>query len=470
MGTKVKRNNYSILKHIDFLLLDFFCIEIVFFLACQIRYSAFVAFIDKYFLMAGLVAVSFCVIVMFWNIYSGILRRNLWDEIKNVCALLAGVFVTLTMYCFITKSTEEYSRAILLTFVALAFPSALLIRLLRKEYVRHQVKKSVGENIIFIHEQDAERRIEYFTDKSESGLIATGIITYEPCDRTEICGIPVIGCREDLKEYVDAHDVSCVLFLLEGTYVNEYIDYLIRKKVVVYRLLRNLEKSSYRYSVTEMNGYKTLCVREKEKPLGVVIFKRLYDICLAIFALLITLPITVVTAIAIKIEDGGPIFYVSKRMGQYGKEFDIYKFRSMKLNADRLEDVLSPEELKRYYTEYKLDNDPRITKVGKFIRKHSIDELPQFFNILKGEMALIGPRPILKNELETYYPDNMDLLLSLKPGLTGYWQAFGRNNVSYQNGERQAMELYYIEHFSGVLDMKIILKTIEVVVTAEGAS
>ena len=203
--------------------------------------------------------------------------------------------------------------------------------------------------------------------------------------------------------------------------------------------------------------------------MGFVILKRLQDIVVSLAAILLTLPVTVLVAIAIKLEDGGPIFYVSKRMGQYGKEFYIYKFRSMKVNADKLENILSPEELERYYKEYKLDNDPRITKVGNFIRKHSIDKLPQFINILKGDMAMIGPRPILQKELEENYPDNKELLLSLKPGLTGYWQAFGRNNVTYQSGERQAMELYYIEHFSGALDMKIRLKTIEVVFTAEGA-
>ena len=464
-----KGQTYSILKHFDFLILDFFCIESAFFLAYQVRFNSFIKLWGKYFFMAGIICVSFLTIVMFWNIYSGILRRTFWSEAKSVFALIAGIFVSLTLYCFISKSTEDYSRAVLLTFFWCTLPITLFVRVLRKESVRKKIKNSQGENLIFIHEKDAERRIAYFTDKAESGLIATGIITYDRCDRKEICGVPIVCCREDFKEYIESHDVNCVFFYLRGTYINEYIDYLVRKKIVVYRVLRNLEKSSYRYSVSEMNGYKTLCIREKEKSLGFVILKRLQDILLSLAALIFTAPITLLTAIAIKLEDGGPVFYVSKRMGQYGKEFNIYKFRSMKLNADKLEDILTPEELERYYKEYKLDNDPRITKVGNFIRKHSIDELPQFINILKGDMAMIGPRPILKKELEENYPDNKDLLLSLKPGLTGYWQAYGRNNVTYQTGERQAMELYYIEHFSGALDMKIILKTIQVVFTAEGA-
>ncbi len=164
--------------------------------------------------------------------------------------------------------------------------------------------------------------------------------------------------------------------------LHEITDFLVSRNVLVYRALRNLEKSSFRYSVVEMNGYKTLCVRERELSVGFAVTKRLADIVAASLALIVSLPITIATAIAIKLEDGGPVIYKSERIGQYGKKFYIYKFRSMKQNADKLEDMLTPEELARYYKEFKLDNDPRITKVGDFIRRHSIDELPQFFNIL----------------------------------------------------------------------------------------
>ena len=174
------------------------------------------------------------------------------------------------------------------------------------------------------------------------------------------------------------------------------------------------------------------------------------------------------TAIAIKLEDGGPIFYVSYRVGQYGKIFKMYKFRSMRVDADKLERSLTKEQLEEYKKEYKIHNDQRVTKVGRFIRKYSIDELPQLFNILKGELSFIGPRPVLDDETRLY-GDKRDLLLSVRPGLTGYWQAYGRNNITYENGERQAMELYYIEHFSWWFNVKIFFKTLKAVVTADGA-
>lgn len=463
-----RKHNYSLLKHLDFLILDFICIEVSFFIACQIRKNTFLDLIERYMFMAAAVGITFLVIVMFWNIYSGILRRGIGAEIKSVFALTAGVFVALTIYCFVTKKSEDYSRAVLITFLFIAIPLILLERLVRKEIVRKQKRKSSGENLLFIREEIADEKIDIFTDKAGSGVIVTGILTYDKSDRKDIKGVPVVGCKDDLREYVDNHEVNCVFVHLREDEINEYVDYLVVKKILVYRVLRNLEKSSYRYGVEEMNGYKTLSIRERELSLGHAIAKRLGDIIFSILGIILTLPITIVTAIAIKLEDGGPILYTSYRVGQFGKQFKMYKFRSMKVNADKLEDTLTSEELEEYRTEYKIRKDQRVTRVGRFIRKYSIDELPQLFNILKGELSFIGPRPVLDEETRLY-GDKRELLLSVRPGLTGYWQAYGRNNVTYESGERQAMELYYIENFSWWFNVKIFFRTIKAVITAEGA-
>ena len=463
-----RKHNYSLLKHLDFLILDFICIEVSFFIACQIRKNTFLDLIERYMFMAAAVGVAFLVIVMFWNIYSGILRRGIGAEIKSVFALTAGVFVALTIYCFVTKKSEDYSRAVLITFLFIAIPLILLERLVRKEIVRKQKRKSSGENLLFIREEIADEKIDIFTDKAGSGVIVTGILTYDKSDRKDIKGVPVVGCKDDLREYVDNHEVNCVFVHLREDEINEYVDYLVVKKILVYRVLRNLEKSSYRYGVEEMNGYKTLSIRERELSLGHAIAKRLGDIIFSTLGIIFTLPITIITAIAIKLEDGGPILYTSYRVGQFGKQFKMYKFRSMKVNADKLEDTLTSEELEEYRAEYKIRNDKRVTRVGRFIRKYSIDELPQLFNILKGELSFIGPRPVLDEETRLY-GDKRELLLSVRPGLTGYWQAYGRNNVTYESGERQAMELYYIENFSWWFNVKIFFRTIKAVITAEGA-
>ena len=199
--------------------------------------------------------------------------------------------------------------------------------------------------------------------------------------------------------------------------------------------------------------------------------KRLFDIVFAAFAILVTLPIMIPIIILIKLTDKGPVFFKQKRVGYGGKEFYIYKFRSMYPDAEkRLKEILErdPEARKEWETTFKLKNDPRVTPVGKFLRKTSLDELPQFFNVLKGDMSVVGPRPVVKEELEKFYKDKAKYYLSVKPGVTGYWQVEGRSDVQDYK-ERVEMDVWYVKNRSFWLDIKIILKTIWVMLTGKGA-
>lgn len=219
----------------------------------------------------------------------------------------------------------------------------------------------------------------------------------------------------------------------------------------------------------------------KKKPVY-DFFKRCFDIFTSFFASLLLLIPMVLVAFLITKKDKGSPFYQQQRMGKNGKKIDVWKFRSMKIGADNLEEMLTPEQLEEYKREYKLQDDPRLigyekpgdgeTCFGAKIRKASIDELPQvMMNILiKGNMSVVGPRPILEEELlENYNLEQQKMLLSVKPGLTGYWQAYARNNVSYEDGERQRMELYYVENRSVLLDVKILFKTVGAVLNKSGA-
>jgi len=197
---------------------------------------------------------------------------------------------------------------------------------------------------------------------------------------------------------------------------------------------------------------------KREKMSFYLFVKRAVDIVGSLLGLIVLSPLFLIIAIAIKIDDKGSAFYSHKRVGQFGKEVYIHKFRSMKTDADNLEEMLTPEELEIFMSEFKLENDPRITKVGNFLRKTSLDELPQLLNILKGDLTLIGPRPIVEEELE-HYGEDVDKLLSVKPGLTGYWQAYARNDAIYATGERQKMELHYVDNRSLIFDIKILFMT-----------
>ena len=199
---------------------------------------------------------------------------------------------------------------------------------------------------------------------------------------------------------------------------------------------------------------------------GYFIIKRAFDFISASLLLIIVSPIFLIIAIAIKVDSKGPIFFKHMRVGKNGKPLPTYKFRTMVTNAEKLLKKLTPEQKKEYEENFKLEDDPRITKVGKFLRKTSLDELPQLLNIIIGNMSVVGPRPVVRKELEKF-GDQVDKLLSITPGLTGYWQANGRSNTTYE--ERVAMELFYVDHCSIWLDIKIIFQTIGAVIRKEGA-
>lgn len=198
-------------------------------------------------------------------------------------------------------------------------------------------------------------------------------------------------------------------------------------------------------------------------------FKRLFDILFGIIGVILTIPFILIIKISyILNKDYSSIFFTHKRIGKNGKEFKMYKFRTMVPNAEELlKEMLKNKKYLNEWKEYhKFENDPRITKVGKIFRKLSLDELPQFINILIGDMSLIGPRPLIQEEVDDY-KKKKKILLSIKPGLTGWWACHGRSCTS--NKKRQDLELYYVKNCSFILDIKTFFLTIVKVLKREGA-
>lgn len=198
--------------------------------------------------------------------------------------------------------------------------------------------------------------------------------------------------------------------------------------------------------------------------------KRLLDVLIAASALFFLSPIMLLLALAIRLQDGGPAIFSHKRIGKDGRSFECFKFRSMVIDAQaRLEALLASDAqaAAEWARDQKLRNDPRITPLGRFIRKSSFDELPQLFNILRGEMSIVGPRPIIAEEIVRYGASFADYA-SVPPGITGLWQVSGRNNVSYD--ERVALDAHYASSWSVVGDVGIILRTVPVVLFRRGAS
>ncbi|MDR1754953.1 MAG: sugar transferase [Eubacterium sp.] len=203
------------------------------------------------------------------------------------------------------------------------------------------------------------------------------------------------------------------------------------------------------------------------------LIKRTIDIVLSILSLILFSPLFLIIYALIKLEDlkkpkesRGAVFFSHSRLGLHGKPITVHKFRSMVCNAQDLITKFSPEQKKEFEENFKLKDDPRITNIGKLLRKTSLDELPQIWDIFIGNLSIVGPRPIVFQELEKY-GDNKDRFLSVKPGLTGYWQVSGRSSVSYD--ERVELELYYVDHQSFCLDFLIIFKTVIAVLSGKGA-
>jgi lipopolysaccharide/colanic/teichoic acid biosynthesis glycosyltransferase len=203
----------------------------------------------------------------------------------------------------------------------------------------------------------------------------------------------------------------------------------------------------------------------QEPSLLYYVIKRLLDIVLSISGIIVLMPVFVIIALCIKLDDGGPVLHFREIIGLHGRRFYALKFRTMIRNADEFL-AKHPELLRKYQQNMKLIGDPRITRVGKFLRKTSLDELPQLFNVLVGQMSLVGPRIIHPSELPRY-GEYAQKRLSVRPGITGLWQISGRQHISYD--ERVRLDMQYIDHRSCMSDIVILLKTVKVFIVHTGA-
>ncbi len=231
-------------------------------------------------------------------------------------------------------------------------------------------------------------------------------------------------------------------------------------QVISVKLLRGLMRKTKKAPIAQRK-LKKLYLRASKKG---VITKRLFDIIFSSLVLIFFSPIYLILALLIALSSSGPIFYIQKRVGKNHKTFNCLKFRTMIDNADEiLESIMaeSPQLREEFETSFKLKNDPRVTWIGKFLRLTSLDEFPQFWNVLKGDMSVVGPRPLVPEEL-CKYGSRIDKILTIRPGITGLWQVSGRNDIPYP--QRVNIDVYYVNCYNWWLDLWIIFKTIGVII------
>jgi len=220
-----------------------------------------------------------------------------------------------------------------------------------------------------------------------------------------------------------------------------------------------------RVAVDNLNGIPLLGTREPVLRDWQVLFKRILDVLMASLGLLILSPLLLVIAVAIRLDSPGPVIFKQRRVGRHGAEFTCLKFRSMFCDAESKVCLLRDQN-EATGPLFKMRNDPRMTRAGRFLRRTSLDELPQFWNVLRGEVSVIGPRPALPSEVKEYAPWHQRRL-EVPPGITGLWQVSGRSDLTFD--EMVLLDVYYIENWSPFLDLRILLKTIPTVILGSGA-
>lgn len=392
--------------------------------------------------------------------------------VKATTASAFWLFVIATLFSILSLSNLN-----ILLFWACITVVTILVRLLvrvilmsaRQSGYNYRHLLVVGTN------ERSQQLLKRIQDKPELGYKFTGFVSENEkssqdwqADHTE--ELPVLGLVEDLPHILERERVDEIMVCLplETAFPDiSQVSRYARDLGIVLRIIPDERHAALirRMQLEEFDG-DSIITLFREKMLFQLLLKRLLDLSISAFALLILSPLMLLVALLIKLTSKGPILFVQNRVGMNKRTFPLYKFRSMVENAEDLKAGLM-EHNEQDGCAFKMKNDPRITRIGAFIRKTSIDELPQLLNVLKGEMSLVGPRPPLPAEVEKYHW-NFRRRLSVKPGITCFWQVSGRNNVSFD--QWMQMDKDYIDNWSILLDLKILAQTIPAVLLQRGAS
>lgn len=404
-----------------------------------------------------------------WN--ASFFKRGYYVELIAVFKYNCILVLSLGSFLFISKF-GDFSRLVFLYFFIYNTGLTYMSHLLLKNFFVSVYRNSNSSNKLIIISTSplVETILRQITASLEWSFQVTGIVLLD-VNQTgrDIQGIPVLSDREHLYEYLKTAPVDEVFLHLPNYAVNELENIItsFQSMGITVHVNVDLFGNIMTHKTAEsFAGFTVLSYEATAIDYRRMLVKRLMDILGSLAGLLITLILLPFIALAIKLDSPGPIFFAQKRVGKNGRHFNIYKFRSMYMDAElRKQELLEKNEMDGPI--FKLQHDPRITKAGAFLRKTSLDELPQFLNILMGEMSLVGTRPPTVEEFqqyELYYRRR----LSIKPGLTGLWQVSGRNEITDFN-EVVRLDLEYIDNWSLGSDIRILLMTVWVVVMKKGA-
>ena len=401
------------------------------------------------------------------RLYDGI--RRIRDDVLllRIASAVAVAFALFLLILFLFPPPVPTSRSFLLLFAVASVVSLYAAR--RWEAARAR-KRAPSWNILVVGSAvEAAPFVATLLRHPQWGLRVAGVVAPEGEEATNVHGVKVLGRVAQLRSVIDRENIAQVFMTgraWDTSTLREVGDTCEEVGVTFSMDANFLGLSIARADVNDLGGWSVLSFSSTPADGGALLVKRAIDVLGAVAAILVLgLPLAIV-ALLVKLQDGGPVFFVQQRSGLYGRTFPMYKFRTMvpdaeakKAELEKLNEMSGPV--------FKIARDPRVTRLGALLRKTSIDELPQLWNVLRGEMSVVGPRPPIPDEVGRYERWQMRRL-SMKPGLTCIWQVSGRNRVDFDNWMR--LDLEYIDNWSLFLDLKLILMTFPVVLTGRGAS
>ena len=405
-------------------------------------------------------------VFIFFLFYTNAHKRMIpyFEVIKNTFCATFYATVAAIFILYLIHSVNDLSRFFVITLLIISFILVCII---------HQVL------IIIFNKLDILKEPVLFIGANEQTKTIINFFKHNNC-----FGVRVLGVMSEKFAYDYTNDIKKTVEVIQKTKVKTVIISSANikkmsnvvtdiqpfvKNIVFTPNLANIPIANMEINKLPIENVVLLNVKNNLALKRNKIIKYLFDMILTIVGTICISPLLVIIAIWIYKDSPGPVIFKHMRVGKDGKEFPCYKFRSMCVDAkEKLEELLQndPEARAEWERDFKLKHDPRITKSGAFLRKTSLDELPQIFNVLKGEMSLVGPRPIIKEEIERY-GNHIDDYLMVKPGIAGIWQCSGRNDVSYQ--ERVQMDSWYVRNWSVWLDIMILWQTLKAVFAKKGA-
>ena len=467
------RKKGKFVKHLDFMLVDMASIVLALVLAYGVRHGFGSIYARDEYRSIGLLMIAFDVaIVFFRNSYKDVIRRGYLKELTAAFSHFSLIMVGILLYLFLTKQSELFSRLTLMWTWIFGCILMYLSRIALKKWLRTRIlqKENLVSVLVVLSSDTAEETVKELKNRKYRDYQITGAILLgsEEKYHQQILGVPIVADENNFTEYIKEHVVDELFVNVSENFslAESIMDSCIRMGITVHQNVLGYSNGAGNKVVEEFAGYLVLTSSIKVAPYSELFLKRCMDIAGGFVGLVITAVLFPFVAIAIKTKSPGPVLFSQERVGKNGRKIRIYKFRSMYTDAEkRKQELMDQNEMQGYM--FKIKEDPRIIPgVGEFIRKTSIDEFPQFWNVLKGDMSLVGTRPPTVEEYEQYDMHHL-VRMSIKPGITGLWQVSGRNEIT-DFEEVVKLDTKYIEEWSLNLDIKILIKTVAVMFQGSG--